>query len=74
LRLKLLLQNLTKYKSSGSDKIPAELIKAGDETYWSEINKLVNSVWNKEELPDKWKKSIIVQIYEKDDKNEGSNY
>jgi hypothetical protein len=49
-----------KYKSPGSDQILAELIQAGGEMLLSEIHKLINSVWNKEELPDQWKESIIV--------------
>jgi hypothetical protein len=28
----------------------------------SEIHELINSIWNKEELPDQWKESIIVQF------------
>jgi hypothetical protein len=31
----------------------------------SGIHKLINSIWNKEELPDQWKKSIIVPIHKK---------
>jgi hypothetical protein len=38
------------YKSPGTDKIMAELIKAGGETY-SEIHRLICSIWNKEDLP-----------------------
>jgi hypothetical protein len=34
----------------------------------SAIQKLINSVWNKEELPDQWKESIIVPIHKKGDK------
>jgi hypothetical protein len=34
----------------------------------------MNSVWNKEELADQYKKSIIVPIYKKGDKNECSHY
>jgi hypothetical protein len=41
-----------KYKSPGSDQIPAELIQAEDEILLSAIHELINSVWNKEELPD----------------------
>jgi hypothetical protein len=41
---------LKKYKSPGSDQIPAELIQAGGEILLSEIHKLINSVWNKEIL------------------------
>jgi hypothetical protein len=51
---------LKKYKSSGSDQIPAELIQAGGEMSLSAIHKLINSNWNKKELPDQWKESIIV--------------
>jgi hypothetical protein len=43
---------LKKYKSLGSVEIPAELIQAGGEMLMPAIYKLVNSVWNKEELPD----------------------
>jgi hypothetical protein len=39
-----------RYKSPGSDKIPAELIQAGCEILHSKINKLINSIWNKEEF------------------------
>jgi hypothetical protein len=41
-----------RYKSPGSDQIPAEPIQAGGETLWSEIQKFINSIWNKEGLPD----------------------
>jgi hypothetical protein len=43
---------LQRYKSPGSDQIPAGLIEAGGETLQSEIHKLINSIWNKEELSD----------------------
>jgi hypothetical protein len=62
------------YKSPGTDQIQAELIKAGGETLHSEIHKLICSVWNKEELPQQWKESIIVPIYKKRDKTDCNNY
>jgi hypothetical protein len=40
------------YKSPGSDQILAELIQAGGETLLSKIQKPINSLWNKEQLPD----------------------
>jgi hypothetical protein len=43
---------LKKFKSPGSDEIPAELIQAGGEILLSAIHKLINSVWKEEELPD----------------------
>jgi len=38
------------------------LIKAGGRTIFCEIHKLIISIWNKEELPDEWKDSIVVPI------------
>jgi hypothetical protein len=59
------IAKLKKYKSLGNDKIPAELIKARGAALQSETHKLLNSIWNKEELHDQWKESIIVPIYKK---------
>jgi len=36
----------------------------------SEIHKRINSIWNKEELPEELKESIIVLIYKKGDKTD----
>jgi hypothetical protein len=68
------IAKLKKYKSTGSDQIPAELIQAGGKTLWSEIHKLMNSIWSTEELHEQWKEYIIVPIYKKGDKTECSNY
>jgi hypothetical protein len=51
-----------KYNSPGSDKILKEL------TELSAIHKLINSIWNKKELHDQWKESIIVPVHKKGDK------
>jgi hypothetical protein len=65
---------LKRNKSPGADQIPAELIQAGGETFHSEIHKLINLIWNKEELSHQWKESIVVPIHKKGDKTECSNY
>jgi hypothetical protein len=65
---------LNKYKSPGSDQIPAEPIQAGGEMLLSAIHKLINSIWNKEQLSDQWKESIIVPIHKKCDKTDCNNY
>jgi hypothetical protein len=61
---------LRSYKSPGTDQIPAELIKAESETLCSEIHRLICCIWNKEELPQQWKESVIVPIYKKCDRTE----
>jgi hypothetical protein len=47
--VKIAIAKLKKYKSPGSDQIPAELIKARGEMLLSAIHTLINSVWNKED-------------------------
>jgi len=63
LEVELAIEKLKNHKSPGIDQIPAELIKAGGRTTCSAIHKLIISIWNKEELPEKWKESITVNIY-----------
>jgi hypothetical protein len=57
------IEGLNRHKSPGIDHIPAEAITAGSRKIRSEIHKLTNSIWNKEELPEEWKESIIRPIY-----------
>ena len=68
------IEKLKNYKSPGIDQIPTELIKTGGKIICCEIHKLIISIWNKEELPDEWKESIIVPIYKKGDKTDCNNY
>jgi hypothetical protein len=63
-----------KYKLLGVAQILEELMQAGGNTFCFEIHKLIHSVRNKEELPQQWKESIIVPIYENSDKTDYSNY
>jgi mannosyltransferase OCH1-like enzyme len=66
--------NLKICKLPSSDQILAELFQAGDETLQPQIHKLINFIWNKEELPDQWKESIVVPIYKKGDTTYCGNY
>jgi hypothetical protein len=46
------------------------VIQAGGNTLCSEIHKPIKSIWNKKEMPQQWKASIIVPIYKKNDKTD----
>jgi hypothetical protein len=65
LEFEIAIAKLKKYKSPGSDQIPAELIQAGGEMLLSAIHKLINSISNKEELSDHWKESLILSVHKK---------
>jgi hypothetical protein len=74
LEVELAIEKLKSHKSPGLDQIPAEMIKAGGRTIRCVIHKLIISIWNKEELPEEWKESIIVPIYKKGNKRDCNKY
>jgi hypothetical protein len=59
-KVEVAVEKLKRYKSAGIYQIPAELIQAGGNTLCSEIHKLINPIWNKGEVPQQWKESIII--------------
>jgi len=63
----MVIEKLKRRRSPGVDQIPTELITAGSRTIRSKIHKL-NSIWNKEELPEEWKESITGSLYKRGDK------
>jgi hypothetical protein len=66
--IELPTEKLRRYKLPGTVEISAELFKARGSKICCEIRKLVNSVWNKDKLPEQWKESVIVSVYKKGDK------
>jgi hypothetical protein len=69
----MVLEKFKRHKSPGIDQIRTELIIAADRKLLSEITQLFNSFWNKKEMPEEWKASIIVPISKKGDKTDCSN-
>jgi hypothetical protein len=65
---------LKKYKYPGSGPIPFELIEEGGEILVFGIHKLINSIWNKVELHEQRKESVIVSTHKKGDKTGCNNY
>jgi hypothetical protein len=74
LEVEIGIAKLKKYKSPGSDEIPAKLIQVGGEMLLPAFHKLINSVWSKEELPDQWKESIILLVHKRGDQTDCNNY
>ena len=72
--VELAIEKLKSHKSPGIDQIPAQLTKAGGRTIRSAIHKLIISIWNKEELFEEWKESILVPDHKTGDKTDCNNY
>jgi len=50
------------------------VIQAGGNTLRSEVHKLINYIWNEEEMSQQREESITVPIFKKGEKTECSNY
>jgi len=50
------------------------VLQARGDALHSGTHKLINSIWNKEELSQQWEDSIIVPIYKDCDETDCSNY
>jgi hypothetical protein len=72
--VELAIVKLKSHKSPGIHQIPAEMTKPGGRTIRCAICKLMVSIWNKEELLEEWKESIIAPIHKKGDKTDFNNY
>jgi hypothetical protein len=68
--VEIAIANMKRFKSPGSDQIPAEIIRAGGEILRSKIHKLINSFWNEEELLDQWQEFVLVPVHKKGDKSD----
>jgi hypothetical protein len=65
LEVEVATENMNRCKSPGVHQIPAELIQAGGNSLHSEIHKVTNFAWNREQLPQQWKEYIVVSIHMK---------
>jgi hypothetical protein len=68
------IAKLRKYKSTGSDKIMADLFQAGGQILRNMIPNPPNFIWIKEELLDNWNGFIIVPVHKNDYKIGCNNY
>jgi hypothetical protein len=50
------------------------MFKTGGRKIRYDIHKIIMFIWNKDELPEKWKESIIAPIYKNDDKTDCNKY
>ena len=64
-RSKIALSKMKNNKAPGSDDIPSELVSALEEVGIKEVTKLLNNIYDTEEIPTVMKKSIYNAIPKK---------
>ena len=74
IELQSVLQRAKNNKAPGYDRISYEFYKNAPFCFLKEILKLFNLIFIREEIPESFRKSIIVPIFKKGDVNVVSNY
>ena len=73
--IKAAIERMKRGKSPGVDNITVEELEAAAQgTGLKIMHRLCNMVWEQEELPSEWKRSIIISLHKKKDRLECSNY
>ena len=68
------IKQLNSGKSSGMDEMLAEFFKYGGEELIKMLKHLFNRILQTNEVPENFKKALIVVLYKKDDRAECKNY
>ena len=56
--MEMAIEKCSRYKSSSVLQVPAELTQAAGTVVCSQIHKLINYIWNKDDLPQQWKRAV----------------
>ena len=72
--VKWALGNITMNKVSGGDGIPVELFQILNDDAVKVLHSICQQIWNTQQWPPDWKRSVSIPIPNKDNSNECSNY
>lgn len=69
-----IIKGMKNDKAPVSDGISSELLMAGGIELGYRLHKLIEDIWEKEEIHLDWEETIIVPIHKKGDKEDPKNY
>ena len=72
--VKWALGSITMNKASGDDEIPVELFRMLKDVAVIVLHSICQQIWRTQQWPQDWKRSIFIQIPEKGNAKECSNY
>ena len=72
--LKWALGSITTNKASGGDGIPVELFQILKDDAVKVLHSICQQIWNTQQWPQDWKKSVFIPIPKKGNAKECSNY
>ena len=73
-KVKWTLGSITTNKASGGDEIPVELFQILSDDAVKVLHSICQQIWNTQQWPQDWKKSVLIPIPKKDNAKKCSNY
>ena len=68
------LGSITANKAHGGDRNPIELFQSLQDDAVKLLHSICQQIWNSQQWPQDWKKSVFIPIPKKDNSKECSNY
>jgi len=68
------ISTLKSNKTTGVDELPAEFLKAGSSLISQWLEPLFESIWEKEQLPQDWRRGLIVKLPKKGNLRDPNNW
>lgn len=65
---------MKKEKAARIDGIPMEAVLCGGKLIRKAVVELITKIWKVKNIPEEWRKNIVVPIYKKGDHNRVGNY
>ena len=72
--IRKVLKTLKSGKATGLDSISVEELKADPETTITKLHRIFEMIWERDEVPQDWKESLIVKIPKKGDLSKCGNW
>ena len=72
--VKWALESITTNKASGGDGIPVELFQILKDDAVKVLHSICQQIWNTQQCPQDWKRSVFIPIPKKGNAKECSNY
>ena len=72
--VKWALESITTNKASGGDGIPVELFQILKDDAVKVLHSIYKQMWNAQQWPQDWKRSVLIPIPKKENAKECSNY
>jgi exonuclease III len=69
-----IMKNLKQKNCYGCDRIPLRILKDGYEILGKPVFKLMNKIYEQEEIPEQWKMSRVIPLHKKGPKSKIENY